>query len=247
MLEKIILGLSLFLLCSISVSKEIKCYPGLDCPEDIPPIKKQKNNTNPHIQPSNHELNYWQETKKCNQPICYKNFLKRYPHGKYAILAQSKLKVSKDVAQKPTLNTPKYPGAVWKYDGHKFDLILESKPLSGSQKTTPLACINNGDCFVFNKATKIYYFLENMRKRKDSILRSAPAIFAPDSAIWRYDGSKFDLIAEGKIISGNPKKLITIWVNNDLLGFYKPKGINYLLKNMKHITDYKMRPAHIIH
>jgi hypothetical protein len=73
------------------MAQEIKCYPGLDCPEDIIPDKKEYETDIP-ILSSNHELNYWKETKKCNKFICYKNFLSRYPYGKYEHLARKKLK-----------------------------------------------------------------------------------------------------------------------------------------------------------
>lgn len=103
MIKKLISGVGLFLLCSgISMSQGIKCYPGLDCPEDITSTKKSSL--------PNHELNYWKETKKCNQPLCYQNFLNRYPNGKYANLARSKLKSPEIVEEKEnnyTLSTKK--------------------------------------------------------------------------------------------------------------------------------------------
>ena len=65
-------------------------------------VSYQSNNTQNKAQKlRQQEQHYWQNSKKCNQAICYQNYLKRYPQGKYAGLARIQLQQTKKIKLNP--------------------------------------------------------------------------------------------------------------------------------------------------
>lgn len=120
----------LLVINSTSIGREIKCYPGLDCPDDLKP---KINNTHRSVPSANHELNYWLDTKKCNQLVCYKKFLGRYPHGKYSSLARKKIELLETTKPLNNHSTLKLKRLLKKASNGEFtideiELIIDHNP-----------------------------------------------------------------------------------------------------------------------
>jgi hypothetical protein len=126
--------------------------------------------------------------------------------------------------------------ATWKRNEKVFWLYLNGveigKRVTGSW--------NNADWLVYDPVTKNTILLPDYNKKPLNQTLPAKVLGNMTDAWWRFDSTYYYLYVKGALISARTKRFS---IDNDLLVYDEPTNTTYILKDLTHSNDNKLRPA----